>query len=148
LLDPDKLAAVIPGCHSLDKVGDDSYRAEVSLGVGVVRGRFRASVDMSDMDPPNFVRLSGGVQGPLGASKGAGNVWLKAVEGGTFVTYDYEVEISGKVAAVGGRMLEGASRIVIGQFFERLVSQVGGKVPSPTGETLWQRILRAFGIER
>ena len=64
------------------------------------------------------------------------------------MTYDYEVEISGKVAAGGGRMLEGASRIVIGQFFERLVSQVGGKAPSPTGETLWQRILRAFGIGR
>jgi 2-furoyl-CoA dehydrogenase large subunit len=152
LLDPDKLAAVIPGCHSLDKVGDDSYRAEVSLGVGVVRGRFQAAVDMSDMDPPNSVRLSGGVQGPLGASKGAGNVQLKAVDGGTHVTYDYTVEISGKVAAVGGRMLEGAARIVIGQFFERLVSQVGGGKTvagtSPAGETLWQRILRAFGIGR
>ena len=40
LLDPEKLAAVIPGCHSLDRVSDNSYKAEVSLGVGPVRGRF------------------------------------------------------------------------------------------------------------
>ena len=46
---------------------------------------------------------------------------LAAEQGGTRVDYDYSVEISGKVAAVGGRMLEGAARMVIGQFFEHLV---------------------------
>ena len=36
LLDPAKLAAVIPGCHALEPVGDNAFRAEVSLGVGPV----------------------------------------------------------------------------------------------------------------
>ena len=150
LLDPDSLAAVIPGCHRLDKTGDNSYRAEVSLGVGPVRGRFRAAVELSDLDPPNSARLSGGLEGPLGASRGGGNVRLEAVDGGTHVTYDYTVEISGKVAAVGGRMLEGAARIVIGQFFERLVARVGGKPvgAAATGNSLWRRILHALGIGR
>jgi len=160
LLDPDKLAAVIPGCHSLDRVSDNSYKAEVSLGVGPVRGRFHATVDLSELDPPKAAKLSGGLDGPLGSTRGAGRVRLEAKDGGTHVSYDYTVEISGKVAAVGGRMLEGASRVVVGQFFQRLIAQVEGpKTPSaaPTSATpvapkapaqqpsLWQRLTGKTG---
>ena len=145
LLDPEKLAAVIPGCHALELVGENSYRAEVSLGVGPVRGRFRAEVRLTDLDPPRSVTLSGELSGPLGSSRGGGVVRLEPTEGGTRVDYDYRVEISGKVAAVGGRMLEGAARIVIGQFFERLVSQVGGP-QAPI--SWWRRVLRLLGAAR
>jgi 2-furoyl-CoA dehydrogenase large subunit len=156
LLDPDKLAGVIPGCHSLDLVAENSYKAEVSLGVGPVRGRFHATVELSDLDPPNAVRLSGSLAGPLGATRGAGQVRLEARDGGTHVSYDFTVEISGKVAAVGGRMLEGASRVVVGQFFQRLVAQVGGPktasaTPAPgtpeTQPSLWQRLLAMLGTK-
>ena len=151
LLDPDKLAGVIPGCHSLDLVSENSYKAEVSLGVGPVRGRFHATVELSDLDPPNAVRLSGSLAGPLGATRGAGQVRLEARDGGTHVSYDFTVEISGKVAAVGGRMLEGASRVVVGQFFQRLVAQVGGPETTngapATQPTLWQRLLAMVGAK-
>ena len=81
---------------------------------------------------------------------------LEGRDGGTNVTYDYSVEISGKVAAVGGRMLEGASRVIVGQFFQRLVAQVGGPettgtAPPPatpaTQPSLWQRLLSMLGIK-
>lgn len=132
LLDPVKLAGVIPGCHSLDEVGDNSYKADIAIGIGAVRGRFQAHVQLSDLNPPNSVVLSGGMTGPLGSSSGSGNVTLTEEEGGTRVTYEYTVEINGKVAAVGGRMLDGASRALVKQFFSRLVAQVEGK-PAPNG---------------
>jgi 2-furoyl-CoA dehydrogenase large subunit len=144
LLDPVRLAAVIPGCHSLDRVGENDYRADVSLGIGPVRGRFSASVRLSDMVEPESARLSGGLVGPLGASQGEGHVVL-AVEGdGTRVSYDYTIALTGTVASVGGRMLDGATRALVGQFFQRLVAQVGGG-PVATG-SLWRRILRMLGI--
>ena len=143
LLDPDKLAAVIPGCHHLELVGDNDYRAEITLGVGPVRGRFQASVGLSDLDPPRSVTLSGGLDGPLGSSLGEGRVRLEPGDGGTEVAYTYTVEVSGKVAAVGGRMLEGAARFVVGQFFERLAAQVGGP---PVRASWWTRLLRALGL--
>jgi 2-furoyl-CoA dehydrogenase large subunit len=147
LLDPARLAAVIPGCHKLDLVGPNQYRAEVSLGVGPVRGRFIAEVGLSDMDPPNAATLSGGLTGPLGSSRGSGRVRLAAEGAGTRVSYDYSIEISGKVAAIGGRMLEGAARVVVGQFFQRLVSQVDGREPTPAaGVSWWRRLLAALGL--
>jgi 2-furoyl-CoA dehydrogenase large subunit len=150
LLDPDKLAAVIPGCHKLDRVGENDYRAEVSLGVGPVRGRFTANVKLSDMVEPTSATLSGGLVGPLGASQGEGHVTLTPEGNGTRVRYDYAIALSGTVASVGGRMLEGAARAVVGQFFNRLVAQVGGRggapAPAAPAASLWQRILRMLGI--
>ena len=146
LLDPEALAAVIPGCHKLDLVAENEYQAEVSLGVGPVRGKFTAAVKLSDLDAPKSATVSGGLEGPLGSSAGSGRVSLEARDGGTFVQYSYRVEIGGKVAAIGGRMLEGAAKIVVGQFFERLVAQVGGKpVPAPNG-SWWQKLLSALGL--
>ena len=51
--------------------------------------------------------------------------------------------MAGKVAAVGGRMLDGAARFLIGQFFEALIRQAGGGAP---GEGWWRRLLRALGL--
>ncbi|MDP6426747.1 MAG: molybdopterin-dependent oxidoreductase [Rhodospirillales bacterium] len=151
LIDPVKLAAVIPGCHQLDLVGDNQYRAEVTLGVGPVSGRFKARVRLSEMDAPNSVTLSGELDGPLGSSVGSGRVSLTPSAAGTDVSYDYRVEVSGKVAAIGGRMLDGATRVVIGQFFKRLTANFGGPEEAAAAaggagrRSLWQWLLRLFG---
>ena len=140
------MATVIPGCHELNLVGDNEYKAEVSLGVGPVRGKFIATVRLSDLDPPKAAKLSGSLEGPLGSSAGSGNVTLDAQDGGTFVAYKYRVEIGGKVAAIGGRMLEGAAKIVVGQFFERLIAQVEEKPVSSSGGSWWQKLLSILGL--
>ena len=64
---------------------------------------------------------------------------------GTRVRYDYVFEITGKVAAVGGRMLDGAARVVIGQFFERLIAQAGGQ-SLPASLSWWRRLAKALGM--
>ena len=143
LLDPDELAAVIPGCHRLERTGEDAYRAEITLGVGPVRGRFRAAVRLTDLTPPNAATLSGELDGPLGSSRGGGRVRLSAEAGGTRIAYDYEVTVTGKVAAVGGRMIEAAARVVVEQFFRRLAARVGAAAaPAPW----WRRLSRWLGL--
>ncbi|MBT5898028.1 MAG: molybdopterin-dependent oxidoreductase, partial [Rhodospirillaceae bacterium] len=148
MLDPTALAAVIPGCHSLDLVEENSYRAEVSLGVGPVRGRFIANVGLTDLEAPQSATLSGGLDGPLGSSQGSGHVTLSEEGNGTRIRYDYSIEISGKVAAIGGRMLEGAAKMVVGQFFSRLAAQVGGEAVPAEGFPWpwWKRVLMSLGI--
>ena len=146
LLDPKMLARTIPGCHSLDQVGANSYRADVSLGVGIIKGRFVAQVALADLEPPRKATLSGSLAGALGASNGSGHVRLAPDGGGTRIDYDYRVEISGKAAAVGGRMLDGATRIVIAQFFQRLTAEMGAPSGAPS-PSWWQRLLHALGFK-
>ncbi len=147
LLDPEALASVIPGCHKLDLVGENSYQADVSLGVGPVRGRFKANVALTEMVEPEKATLSGGLIGSLGASRGSGHVSLSAADGGTTVTYDYAIELTGTVASVGGRLLEGAAKALVNQFFQRLGAQVGGT--PVTGEaSWWRKLLRSLGLAK
>jgi 2-furoyl-CoA dehydrogenase large subunit len=144
LLDSKVLARTIPGCHSLDQVAPNDYRAEVSLGVGVIKGSFTAQVKLSDLDPPKAATLSGGLEGPLGVSTGGGRVRFSPDGQGTRIDYDYAVEISGKVAAVGGRMLDGATKVLIGQFFHRLTAELGAGGAPKLG--WWRRLLKALGF--
>lgn len=149
LLDPIKLAKVIPGCHKLDLVGQDDYRAKVTLGVGAVKGRFEARVKLSDLNPPRSMVLSGSMSGPLGASSFSGDVRLDGIQGGTKVSYTYRVVISGKAAAVGGRLLDGATRVLVKQFFQRMVVLTDAKsetVPLTGLALWWQRIKKLLGV--
>lgn len=130
LMDPTALASVLPGCDKLELTGINAYRAEMRIGVGPVRGRYAVRVSLSDLDPPHALTLSGDAEGALGMGAGAGRVTLEPTEEGTRVRYSYEATIGGKVAAVGGRMLDGAARVIIAQFFERLIRQLGGGKPS------------------
>jgi 2-furoyl-CoA dehydrogenase large subunit len=126
VLDPEALAKVIVGCHKLDLIEENHYRATLDMGVGPIRGVFNADIVLFDLDPPRRVSLKGSVVGPLGSGAGLGHVTLERTDGGTQVTYTYEVTVAGKVAAVGGRMLDGAARALIAQFFNGLVRQAGG----------------------
>jgi 2-furoyl-CoA dehydrogenase large subunit len=125
LLSPESLRAVIPGCHRLDVVGSNAYRAEISLGVGAVRGRFVAHVRLSDLDPERSGSLSGTLDGALGAASGQGRVRLSPTPQGTRIEYEYAITVGGKMAAVGGRLLDGATRLLMRQFFERLARHTG-----------------------
>lgn len=126
LLDPGTLEAIIPGAHAVRKVSDTHFRAEVTLGVGPVKGRYRADIRLSDMMEPEAVTLSGGTEGALGSGRGKGHITLTETPTGTRIDYRYEAAIGGKVASVGGRLLDGAARVVIGQFFQALARHVGG----------------------
>lgn len=133
LLDPQALARVIPGCHALEAIGENRYRADVTVGIGMIKARYAAEVALSDLAPPNRLRLAGAGLSSVGSAKGSGLVTLAADGGGTRLAYDYEAEVSGKVAAVGGRMLEGAARIVLNQLFEQLGRQAAARQAAPDG---------------
>jgi 2-furoyl-CoA dehydrogenase large subunit len=127
LLDPDVLASVIPGSHGVRKLSGTRFQADVTLGVGPVKGRYKAEVTLSDLDEPRAVTLTGTVTGGLGSGGGTGRLTLEPDgAGGTRITYVYEAAVGGKVAAVGGRLLDGAARVIIGGFFTALARRAGG----------------------
>jgi len=149
LLDPAALARVIPGCHALQPDGLNRYRAEVTLGIGLVKARYEATVELSEIDAPRSLRLSGRGLSSLGSGAGSGTVRLEPIEGGTRLHYDYAAQVGGKVAAVGSRMLEGAARLVLAQLFESLGRQASGASPSPAARAgWWRRLLCWLGVRK
>ncbi|WP_245961253.1 molybdopterin cofactor-binding domain-containing protein [Neopusillimonas maritima] len=148
LLDPQALARVVPGCHSLTQVADNHYQAEVTLGVGLVKARYVAEIRLSELDPPHSLSLGGSGVSSLGSAEGEGRVRLEPHEGGTRLHYDYGVSVNGKVAAVGSRMLEGAARIVLRQLFEQLGRQAQGELIPGAPSFSWKRLLNWLGVRK
>lgn len=149
LLDPKKMANAIPGCESLTVDGKNSYRGSLRIGVGPVRGLFDAYVRLSDLKPHESLVMQGQLIGPLGSSQGSARIRLTPENGGTRLHYDYDIKLAGKVAAVGGRMLSGAAKVLISQFLKALISQISGlpadvKVP----KSFWGRFKESVGIDR
>jgi 2-furoyl-CoA dehydrogenase large subunit len=154
LLDPAALAKVIPGCNALQRIGENQYRADVTVGVGMIKARYAAEVGLSELDPPRSLRLAGSGLSSVGSARGSGLVTLEPSGTGTLLRYDYSAQVSGKVAAVGSRMLEGAAKIVLNQLFEQLGREAGGGSTSATTAAAlakrgWlQRLLAFFGGQR
>ncbi|MBV8868355.1 MAG: carbon monoxide dehydrogenase subunit G, partial [Acetobacteraceae bacterium] len=145
LLDADVLASVIPGAHGVQRLSPTHFRADVTLGVGPVRGRYKADIQLSDLEAPRAATLSGSVAGGLGSGGGTGRLTLAPDGEGTRITYTYEAAVGGKVAAVGGRLLDGAARVIIGQFFTALARKTGGR---PERRSLLARLLALIGLRR
>jgi 2-furoyl-CoA dehydrogenase large subunit len=145
LLDPNALLAVVPGAHAIEKVSDTEFRAEVTLGVGPVKGRYRVTASLADLRPPVSLTLTGAADGALGFGRGIGQVSLREeTPGRTVIAYRYEAAIGGRVASIGGRMLDGAARLIVGQFFAALARQADGGA-APTGFWSWLRRLLGLG---
>lgn len=145
LLDPAALARVIPGCHALEADGENRYRADVTVGIGLIKARYEARITLSDIEAPHRLRLAGSGSSSLGTGAGDGLVRLEATAEGTRLHYDYRAQVGGKVAMVGSRMLEGAARVIVAQLFESLGRQAAGAGAAPAA--WWRRLLQRLGVK-
>ena len=125
LNDPEILRASIPGCESIERHSDTSLSAVVKIKMGPVRATFRGKVTLSDLDPPNSYTISGeGEGGVAGFGRGSARVSLADAEGGTLLTYAADAVIGGKLAQIGSRLVDSATRKLSKDFFEKFAKEV------------------------
>ena len=120
LLDPEVLAGTLPGFQRLERVDDHTFTGALTLGVGPVQGRFDGRLELSELVPPESYRLKMQGRGTPGFVEGDGKVWLEDAETGTLLNYELEVQVGGRIAGVGQRLLEMVSRTMTKQALERL----------------------------
>ena len=119
--DPEVLATALPGTKSLDKVGENEYQGEMNIRIGPVGGLFSGHLVVSNEVPPSSLTMTVDGRGSPGFINGAGNVALNDQgDGTTLMKYDGEVQIGGKLASVGQRLLDTASKSTIRQGLEAL----------------------------
>jgi carbon monoxide dehydrogenase subunit G len=100
--------------------------AKVKLGIGPVHATFTGKVTLSDLDPPNGYRLSGeGTGGIAGHARGGATVQLSDDGEGTLMRYEAQAEVGGRLAQLGGRLIDSAAKKLADQFFEKFAAVVG-----------------------
>ena len=129
LNDPAVLKACIPGCESLEKIGDTDLKATASVKIGPIAARFTGKVQLVDLDPPNSYRIQGeGAGGVAGFAKGGADVKLIDDGAGTLLTYDVKAQVGGKIAQLGARLIDATSKQMADMFFDRFTAAVSEPV--------------------
>lgn len=127
LNDVEVLRQCIPGCESIEKTSDNEMNAKVTLRVGPVKASFTGKVLLSDLDPPNGYTITGeGAGGMAGFAKGSAAVKLEADGDATILHYTVKADVGGKLAQLGGRLIDATATKLAGEFFEKFGSIVGG----------------------
>ena len=133
LNDPEVLRASIPGCQSLEKVADDRFTATVEVKVGPIGARFKGAVALTELDPPNgYTLLLEGSGGIAGSMEGSAKVRLSEVSGGTLIAYDVEAQVGGRMAQLGGPIIDATAKQLAGKFFSRFGDIVSSAKPAET----------------
>lgn len=125
LNDPDVLRACIPGCEELNADAADHMSAVVSVKIGPIKARFAGEVNLVDLNPPASYAIVGeGKGGIAGFAKGRADIALDEQEDGTLLRYVVTVAIGGKIAQLGGRLIQSTSKKLSAQFFESFAAKV------------------------
>jgi carbon monoxide dehydrogenase subunit G len=120
LNDPAVLKACIPGCEQLDMVSETEFVAVATNKIGPVKASFKGRVRLSEIQPLEGYRISGEGDGGLaGFAKGGASVKLTDKDSGTVLSYDVQVQIGGKIAQLGQRLINSTAKKLADEFFNR-----------------------------
>jgi 2-furoyl-CoA dehydrogenase large subunit len=128
LVDVSNLKPVIPGCREIEAAGPNLYEAIVDIRVAGIGGTYKARIELSGLDEPSALRLSGSAEGGLAAGQGHADVRLSSLpDGRTKLDYSYRAGVTGRVVSFGHRMLGSVTALLISRFFEGLEARLTGK---------------------
>jgi uncharacterized protein len=129
LTDPAVLARTIPGCLALERVGEDSYRMDVAVGVGAVKGTYAGEVHLTDQERPKSYVMHASGAGAAGQVRATVTIELAPSEdSSTVLTYSADAVVGGPVAGVGQRMITGVAKRMAAQFFTAVDAELTGVV--------------------
>jgi carbon monoxide dehydrogenase subunit G len=125
LNDPQVLKRCIPGCDELEQTAEGRFEAKMSTKIGPVKARFNTDIELSNVNPPESYTISGqGKGGPAGFGKGSADVTLEAQGEQTILRYTAALQVGGKLAQIGSRLVGGSARKIANDFFSRFTAEL------------------------
>lgn len=124
LMNPEALGRALPGCEKIESNPDGSFRAELKVGIAAVKGTYHGRIEILEAVPPERYRMKVEGQGTGGFLKGEGMVTLSDHVTETLISYAGDVQVGGIIASVGQRLMLGAAKQIVNQFFEAFAKQI------------------------
>ena len=119
LNDPEILKQCIPGCDSFDKENDNTFSASVTNQIGPMNATFSGTVKLLNIKKNESYTLSGEGQSSVGFANGSANVKLTEEDGTTLLYYEVDINVGGKIAQLGSRLIDGVAKKMSDYFFGR-----------------------------
>ena len=135
LQDPDILANSLPGAKDMQKIGDDENQGEMIVKVGPLNGAFTANIILRDKVQPQSYTMVVESKGNVGFANGTAKIELaEKEEKSTLMKYTAELQVGGRLASVGQRMLDTVGRSLTRQGLEAMNNALKARMNSDSGE--------------
>ena len=124
LNDPDILKQCIPGCQSFNKEDENTFNATATNQIGPMNATFSGKITLSNIRENESYILSGEGQSSVGFANGKAEVKLTEENGKTILNYNVDVNVGGKIAQLGSRLINGVAKKMADYFFGRFADLV------------------------
>ena len=136
LNNPEILKQCIPGCDSFNQEDENIFNASATNQIGPMNATFSGTVKLSNIKKNESYTLSGEGQSSVGFANGSADVKLLEVNGVTTLDYAVNINVGGKIAQLGSRLINGVAQKMADYFFGRFADLVAPVVKE--GEKLEQ----------
>ena len=121
LMDPEVLAKAMPGTQQLTRVAPDRYEGIMRIGIGpITAAEFELVIALTEVLPPHSYAMQIDGKGRAGFTRGTAKVELLPDGAGSVMHYSADLQVGGKIAAVGQRLLDSVSKLLTRQGLEAL----------------------------
>jgi carbon monoxide dehydrogenase subunit G len=125
--DPNQVGQCGPGVESIEVIDDRHFKATAKVGIGFISARFIVNMEFAEVNAPDDATIKAHGQAPGSAVDATAQMRLSdSATGGTTMDWDADVNISGTLASVGARLIEGTANKMIGQTFDCMRSKLEG----------------------
>ena len=124
LNDANTLKQCIPGCESFQKESDTIFNVTATNQIGPMNATFSGKVTLSNIQENQSYTLSGEGQSSVGFANGNADVKLSEENGITTLSYEVNINVGGKIAQLGSRLIDGVAKKMSDYFFGRFADIV------------------------
>lgn len=132
VMDPQRIAWCGPGVREVVVVDDTHYRITARVGIGAIAANFRVDAELTDAVEGQRASVRATAQAPGTAVEGVGSMSLVDDDGGTHMDWQVSVQISGKLAAVGERLIRSTANRLVEQTFKCVRSRLEESAAQPS----------------
>ena len=120
-MDPNKVAECAPGFKSMEILAPDHFKPTLAVGVGAVKATFTLDVHLVDLQQPSHAAMEGrGSAAGSAVDMKAGLDLKPESDTTTHMDWTADVNVSGTLASMGSRLLEGTAQKLTARFFDCL----------------------------
>ena len=117
--DPEQVGQCGPGVETIEVVDATHFKAAAKVGIGFISARFNVNMEFAELDPPDRAVIKAHGQAPGSAVDATAEMRLSdGPDGATVMDWNADVNLSGTLASVGARLIEGTATKMIGQTFD------------------------------
>jgi len=125
VIDPDQVGTCGPGVESIEVVDATHFKAAAKVGIGFISARFNVNMEFAELHAPDRALIKAHGQAPGSAVDATAEMRLSdGPDGSTVMDWNADVNLSGTLASVGARLIEGTANKMIGQTFECMRSKL------------------------